>query len=312
MDNERLLEIKYRVAALPTLEKRLEEIGRRIYDAEAEVRSLLRKYEAESMDVEELKKKSLSATLMKLIGIYEGRLNKETQEVLKAKVEYDKACQRVSELKNERDDLARRISELRREKRSYEDEIRKREEAIKNNVNAEIYAEYQQLETEREALMKQMVETEEALKAAARVKSTINSAMKHLDSAEGWATYDVWFKGGIISHMAKYGHIDDAEADFHRLHSQMKDLQKELSDVSLYIDPEIGKIDSATRAVDFWFDNIFTDLNVRNRIRDDMEQLRSLSGKIQSIISRLEKNKTDIKNRLTVVEQRKNELIISS
>lgn len=99
MDNERLLEIKYRVAALPTLEKRLEEIGRRIYDAEAEVRSLLRKYEAESMDVEELKKKSLSATLMKLIGIYEGRLNKETQEVLKAKVEYDKACQRVSELK---------------------------------------------------------------------------------------------------------------------------------------------------------------------------------------------------------------------
>jgi len=90
----------------------------------------------------------------------------------------------------------------------------------------------------------------------------------------------------------------------------MKDLQKELADVNLFIDPNVGKVDSATRAIDFWFDNIFTDLNVRDKIRGDMKQMEYLAGRIQNIIDRLEKNREEIKRQLSVIEYRKNELII--
>lgn len=310
MDSEKLIEISNRVASLPALEERMEKLTGRLHDAEADVRSLLRKFEAESVDVEQLKKDSLSVTLLKLIGRYERKLDKETREMLNAKLEYDKACQRADELRNERYELGKRIANLREEKQVYEKELSDRERAIKNNINSEAHARYLQLEKERGELTKQLVETDEALRAAAKVKSTIKVVLDHLDRAERWATYDVWGGKGIISHIAKYEHIDDSEAAFNRLQSQMKDLQKELADVNLFIDADVGKVDSATRAIDFWFDNIFTDLNVRDKIRNDMQHMECLAGKIQSIISRLEKNRTEIKNQLSVIDRKKNELII--
>jgi len=310
MDREKLIEISNRVAELPALEERMEKLCRRLYDAEADVRSLLRKFEEQSRDVEQLKKDTLSVILLKLIGKYEGKLDRETREMLSAKLEYDKACQRAEELRNERYELGKRIAELRREKQIYERELKDRENAIRDNINSEANAKYMQLEKEREELTRQLVETDEALKAAARVKGTIRTVLDHLDSAEKWATYDVWAGKGLLSHIAKYEHIDDAEVAINRLQSQMKDLQKELADVNLFIDPNVGKVDSATRAIDFWFDNIFTDLNVRDKIRGDMKQMEYLAGRIQNIIDRLEKNREEIKRQLSVIEYRKNELII--
>ena len=312
MEKEKLLEIRNNLSVLPVLEEHYERLRSRIYEAEADVRSLLGKYEAESLDVEQLKKDSLSKTLLILLGRYEGKLDKESREMLDAKMGYDKAFQRVKELCRERDELAGRITALRRDKDIYEAELKRREELITTGMVSEVSTQYKQLEAERQMLAKQLVETSEAIKAASRVKSTAKSAMQHLDKAEGWATYDVWAKGGIISHMAKYDHIDNAQADFNRLESQMNDLQKELSDVSFFNTLELSGIDSTTRAIDFWFDNIFTDLNVRNRIRGDIDQLRTLYGKIERIIDKLEGSMLKINKMLNDIEQRKNDLIISS
>lgn len=311
MDNESLSKIRDRIAALPVLKERLEKLRMRIKEAERDVQSLLSQYEKESLDVERLKKDSLSSTILKLAGKYKGKLDKEEQEMLSAKMKYDRACQRVSELNQEREDLERRIRELNKERQIYEAELKKREEVLLKDINSEVAAKYRQMEAEKENIIRQLSETDEALRAAKRAKSTALSALNHLGSAEGWATYDVWFKGGIISHMAKYGHIDNAEADFNRLYSQLKDLQRELADVNLAETVELAGIDSTTRAIDFWFDNIFTDLSVRNRIRGDMEQLRSLTGRIDRIVDRLERNKSYFKEKIEELERRKNDLIVS-
>jgi len=160
-------------------------------------------------------------------------------------------------------------------------------------------------------MIQQLVETDEALKAAIGVTNTGERAAQHLGSAEKWATYDVWFKSGIISHMAKYDHIDNAESEFNRLDSQLKNLKKELKDVRMLDTPEISTISSSQRAVDFWFDNIFTDLNVRGKIRNDIEQLESLLSSIYKIISRLESNKTNINRKLKSIDEQKNNLLIN-
>lgn len=311
MEDKSLIEIRNRLAMLPVLEERLDKLRLRINEAEEEVQSLLRKYEAESLDVEQLQKDSLSTTILRFIGKYEGKVDKETQEKLTAKMEYDKASNRVKALYLERDELSGRISTLNHDKKIYGVELKKREEAIKSNVTGEASIKLRQLEAEQDTLSRQLVETDEALRAASRVLSTASSAMQHLDSAESWATFDVWVKGGILSHMAKYEHIDNAQSDFNRLHSQMKDLQKELRDVNLLDAPALSGIDSTTRVIDFWFDNIFTDLNVRDRIRGDKEQLGKLFDRIHGIIRKLESNKKEINKKLADIELRKNDLIIS-
>jgi uncharacterized protein YukE len=311
MESEKLKEIRNNLSMLPVLQERSEKLDSRINEAEDDVWSLLRKFEEESLDVEQLKKESFSTTFLKLVGKYEGKLDKESQEVLAAKIEYDKASERIKELYSDRDELMNRISALKAEQQTYENELKSREEIILGVLNSEISAQYKKLGAEEEMLSKQLIETEEALNAAHRVKNTAQSAMQHLDSAEGWATYDVWFKGGIFSYVAKYDHIDEAQSDFNKLHSQMRDLQKELSDIDALDIPVVCGIDSTTRSIDFWFDNIFTDLSVREQIRDDIEQIRVIFGEIDGIISRIERKKAEIHKALENIGQRKNELIIS-
>ena len=297
MDSKKLLEIRNNIAALPVLREKSGKLHKRIREAEREVEALLEKYRKECLDVEQLKTNSFSSFLLKMIGKYEGRLEKEEHEILAAKVEYDKACQLVEDLRKELRETENKIIELKEQERVYEAEIKKREEMLLSKMDTEASEQYMKLEEERDFIQKQLTEMDEAIRAANRAKSTAGNVMKHLNSAEGWATYDVWAKGGIISHMAKYNHIDQAEADFNRLSSQLKELRKELSDINMNYVPGLTNIDSTTRAVDFWFDNIFTDLSVRNMLREN--------------ISNIESKRNELRQRLNEIEYLKNELILS-
>lgn len=311
MENINLIEIRKNVAALPVLKEKKQILQNKIREAEENVGRLLDKYKAESLDVEKLEKDSLRTLLLKNFGRYEEKLDKESDEMLTAKLEYDKACMRVKELETVKGETENRISSLLNDKRIIEDELKRREAAVKSDMNSEISIKYRELETEQDSLAKCLVETEEAKNAARRALSTAGSAMEHLGSAENWATFDVWTRGGIISHIAKYKHIDNAEEDFYRLNSQLQDLQKELADLNLTGVTNIDGIDSATRTVDFWFDNIFTDMNVRSRIRDDYDSMSELRDKISSIVYKLGNDITDIQNKLNELEQKKDDLLVN-
>ncbi|WP_027629182.1 hypothetical protein [Ruminiclostridium cellobioparum] len=310
MDNNSFSELKNKLAALPVLQERMESLSRRLYDAEDDVRSLLHKYQSEALDVDELQKDKFSHTLLKLIRLYEGKVNKETQEMLSAKLEYDKAAERVKQLAQEKAELAKKISELAADKKLFDTEYIQRENLIKSKISQQAFSSYTELERQQFELTKQIAETDEALHAASRVISAAANAVNHLKSAEGWATYDVWGGGGILSHMAKYDHIDDAKAELNRLGSLMKDFESELRDVNMYDVCAYAGIDSTTRAVDFWFDNIFTDLNVRDKIRDDMYQIQKLMGQIDQICNKLKSNKEQIKKMLSEAESKKSRLVM--
>lgn len=311
MQNEKLIEMKNRLAMLPGLQDRLDRLRGRMYEAEAEVKDLLEKLEEETQDVEQLKKESFSVTLLKLVKKYEGKLDKESQEAIAAKMEYDKATERAKAFNSEYNELGSRVTELKREKDQYVTELFAREEEIQKNTEGEVYIKYKQLEGERETLAHQLVEIEEAISAAGRVRGTAESAVQSLESAEDWATYDVWARGGILSHMAKYENIDDAEECFNRLSCQLKDLQIELMDVNVLDVPDLTVIDSTTRTFDFWFDNIFTDLNVRDNIRNNIQQMNKLDVQISSVIDKLEGKKVEVEGKMTELDRRKDDLIIA-
>ncbi|ACL75795.1 hypothetical protein [Ruminiclostridium cellulolyticum] len=311
MDNKQLQEIKDRLAVLPALEHRMESLRKRITEAKNNVNTLLRKFEAETLDVENIKKDSLTNSLRKLLGKYEGKINKETQEMLTAKLEYDRAVENVKVLSEQESELKGRISELNELKRTQENELAKREEFIKNNISADSFKMYMEIEQEHEFLFGQVVETQEAIGAANKVLITADNAMEHLNKAEDLATLDVWLKGGILTHNAKYSHIEEAQRYFNILNSQVKAFETELNDVNMQASYLSCEIDSTTRAVDFWFDNIFTDLKVRDKIQSDAEDLRDLIDKINRTLRILETKRKELKKNLSDNESRKADLIAS-
>jgi len=312
MEKQKLIDMRNSLTILPVLQQRLQKLEQRIAEAEKDMQTILRHYNAEVVDVEQMKKESLSNTLLKLIKRYEGKLDKETQEMLAAKMEYDKASDRASDLQSELYQLNLRIQSLLDNKQAYEDELKQREDIIKSSITSKAYLIYRKLQEEREKLGKQLVEIDEAKAVAHLALGTAQSALEHLQSAEGWATYDIWARGGVISHMAKYNHIDNAQADFNRLSYQIKDLKKELSDIMIFETTYNMGIDATTRMFDFWFDNIFTDLNVRDKIRADKEEVSKLMLKIKSIITKLEEVKIEALGKLDTVESNKKELLINN
>lgn len=311
MDNEKLIQIKENLVALPILQKRIEQLELKKVEAGEQVKSLLNKYNSEAKDVEQMNKYSLSNTLLKLIDKYDGKLDKETQEMLTAKLKYDKAISNIDSIEAELLELRVRMKGLLHSKQLFETELYNREKLIKTSITKEAYTKYGKLEAEKEAAAAKIMELGEAIKAAQTVLSTAGNAMEHLSSAEGWATFDVWARGGLISHMAKYDHIDHAQENLNTLSYQLKKLEKELADVELTVIIEGVGIDPTTRAFDFWFDNIFTDLNVRDKIYKDQEKLNKLIEGIANVEKELTKRRMIIASRLEEVDNSIKELLIS-
>lgn len=310
MDNNSFMELKNKIAGLPVLQERMKSLSGRLYEAQDNVKSLLRKYQDEALDVDGLQEDKLSNTLLKLIGKHEGKVQKETREMLSAKLEYDKAVERVHQLTNDRAELAGKISELSESKKNFDVEFARRENLLRSKISDEAFIAYTQLENRQQHLSTQLAETEEAIHAADRVIAAASSALGHLDSAEGWATYDVWSRGGILSHMAKYEHIDDAQAQMNYLSSLIRDFESELKDVNMHQVCQNVGIDSTTRAVDFWFDNIFTDLNVRDKIREDISQVNLLIRQVEGIVNQLESNKSELKKGMHEAQRGKDNLVM--
>jgi len=310
MDNQSLLRIRNRLAALPVLEKRLKSLQDRISQARADVESLLSGYEKEAMDVDRIKRESFSSTLLKVLGMYEGRLEKEMKEMIRAKARYDAAVVKLNELESEAADIEAEIAELTRDRHLYREELERREAMIRSSTG-EISRNYSMLCEKADNLRRQLTETEEALGVAKRAYETARTALEYLGDAESWATFDVWFSDGIISHMAKYDKIDKAQEAFGRLNAQIEELRMELKD----IDPEFGippfAIDSATRFFDFWLDNIFTDMRVRNYIRDYQNYAKNICDRISDIMDRLEAVRRNLKEAIRETEEKQEETIIS-
>ncbi|MCL2359731.1 hypothetical protein [Candidatus Bathycorpusculum sp.] len=282
-----LFELRDRVLTLPTLEKRMDLLQKEILAAEGTVSLMLRRYDRECRDVKQIQKNSFSSFMFKLIRKYDGKLEKEQREEIVAKLAYDRAVTHLECLGQEKNELTSHILALQADKELYQTELANRRQDLNNPQAVPGSVQYAELEIGRNVILGQITETERALDALAHVKLTVENTLKSLKSAQDWATYDLFARGGVISHMAKYSRIDEAEKNYHLLLSQLQHLKSELNDMEGLTVSGFNEISSSQRSVDFWFDNIFTDLSVRNKVKDNTEQMYRLLNDITTIESTL-------------------------
>ena len=306
-----LIELRDRVLTLPALEKRKTLLVREIWETERHLSELLQKYKSESRDVERLSDKSFAGFLLKLVGKYEDRLDREQQEEISAKLNYDRMSVRLDSLTQEQEELSLRISALREDERVYRAELQKRREELKTRLAEPDGIKLSGLEAERGGIVSLITEIKEAQSAASRAKATAIRAADALDSARRWATYDVIADGGILSHMAKYSHVDSAEREVSVLSSQLRSLKSELADVRGVAFAGISEISATQRAVDFWFDNIFTDLAVRDKITNNADDVRRVLGSIRSVEATLTRKLSEESKKLEENRLQLDDLLIS-
>lgn len=304
-------ETRDKLYILPTLKSKAEKLKNNLASEKNKTSSLLEKYEKESRDVQKIKEESFSSYVYKLFGKYDNKVEKERKEELEAKIDYDNSVLYTVSLENEIHEIKERIKELDLLAYEYKTELEERRVYLKNNLSEPDGQRLEEIEKERESIISQRTETEEAFKAASQTIAIAEKAYESLEGAESWASYDMWTKGGLITHSVKYSHIDEAEEYIQKLSSQIKLLKQELSDVNGLPALNFNEISSSQRTLDFWFDNIFTDMSVRDSIQENMEELDKFISSIQELKDILKEKIKMLDGELKQNTLKEEELLIS-
>lgn len=263
----------------------------------------------EQEDVEKLEGHSLAAFFYNVVGKMDERLTKEREEAYAAKVKYDAAAR---ELAQAEEDLQRAEAELSRLQgcdSRYEAVLEEKTNAVKA-AGGPAAEEILCLEERQANLNCQRKELDEAIFAGNTALSTVHGVLDSLDSAEGWGTWDL-LGGGLIADMAKHSHLDDAQCAIEQLQTQLRRFKTELADVTIQADMQVN-VEGFLRFADYFFDGLFVDWAVLDRISESKSQVQSTQGQIESVLSRLHTMASGVDQQLAQLDQRLDELVLST
>lgn len=276
----------------------------------ARVQQLKEETYKEQLDVDQLENFSAAKLFYQIMGKLDERLEKEQAELYAAALRYDSARQELHAV--EADLAARReeLSLLGNCEAEYNRLLEARARELRQDPQSPTARRLLALEERQAQLAARSKELQEAIHAGYDALSDISSIESALSSAEGWGTWDV-FGGGLISDMAKYSHLDDAQQQINGLQRSLSRFRTELADVDIRTGIQV-EVDSFLRFADYFFDNIFTDWAVLDRIRRTQSQIHEVDGSVRTILYRLERDLDQCQRDSEAVRQELKDFLVNA
>lgn len=159
------------------------------------------------------------------------------------------------------------------------------------------------------AVRAELVEIDQAADAADGAVHALAAAADHLRSADSWATYDTFMGGGMIADMVKHDKMDRAAALIRAADAELAHLAVELGDLGERGVGGLG-VDDLTRVFDVWFDNIFSDWSVKNRIAEARDRVDAAGRAVDGVRSRLAARRHDAEASASAMAARREELLL--
>ena len=261
----------------------------------------------EQADVDKLEGRSLSAFFYNVIGKMDVKLTKEREEAYAASVKYDSAAKELQEVEADIQKKEEELQSLQGCEVEYEELLLKKKEAMLNSRHwaVEKVFEFEQRVT---YLNNQERELDEALDAGEEAADLVEQVLDSLSSAESWGTFDI-LGGGIIADAMKYSDLDEAQALIEDLQDQLRRFKTELADVT--IDTEMNvQVDGFLQFADYFFDNLFTDWAVMDKIHNSQLQVENTKDQIVSVMEKLQMMKEEVVKERSKVQAKIDELIV--
>lgn len=276
----------------------------------ARVQQLKEETYKEQLDVDQLENFSAAKLFYQIMGKLDERLEKEQAELYAAALRYDSARQELHAV--EADLAARReeLSLLGNCEAEYNRLLEARARELRQDPQSPTARRLLALEERQAQLTARSKELQEAIQAGYDALSDISSIESALSSAEGWGTWDV-FGGGLISDLAKYSHLDDAQQQINGLQRSLSRFRTELADVDIRTGVQV-EVDSFLRFADYFFDNIFTDWAVLDRIRRTQSQIHEVDGSVRTILYRLERDLDQCQRDSEAVRQELKDFLVNA
>lgn len=291
--------------------QRLAQVRDRVRAQAETVASLRAACREEERDVERLEGLTLTRVLASLRGAREDRLARERAEADAARYRLREAEVRLTALREEQERASARLRELADAPARYTAVLAEKERWLHDRGDPRA-RQLLALADEHGRLTGELREIDEADRAAGAALAALGRVRDRLGRASDWSTYDTFFGGGVISSAMKHDRLDEAARAATEADRCLAALRTELADVGTDLTAPRLQLDGFTRFVDIWFDNIFTDLAVRDRIKRAQQEVARLEEQVHGVRERLRERAGRARHRQTELERRRRDLLTSS
>ena len=291
--------------------KRLEAMKAELTKQEDEVAKKAAELDAikkkEQLDVDKLEGKTIKALFFTLSGTKEEKLSQERQEAYVAAMKYDAAMRDLEGIMHDLrvcNEELEKISDIEVE---YEHLLEQKKSSIKQEASRrtnEVIA----LEKELENLSHEIIELEEALDVGYRAFDLVDSIVNELSEAHDLAEWDTFMDSMLID-MQKHEHIHTAQDLIGDLRNELRRFKTELADVNIDGDIQI-EMDEFSEFADWFFDNIFTDWDIKDKIENSQAQAEDTRAQVTRTINLLKDMRDERMKRRIELEEELEEVVV--
>lgn len=304
----KLRQLQEDMARKRRLQKQMADLESRKKQLEVREAQLREIREREQGEVEQLEGRSLSKVFLLITGKLEDQLTQERREAAEAAVRHDALVRELEDVKASISDIRRELNgKLYSVEMVYERTLREKKEAMLASGDP-LAQRLIELEEQIGNLGIQKKELQEAIDAgnyALRIAASIQSS---LSSAENWGTWDMVGGGGMISHMAKHSHLDEAQGKVESLQKALGRFRTELADVKIAANLTVN-IEGFARFADYFFDGLFVDWAVQDRIRNASGQVYEVRRKVELALGKLENMKAETERKQAALQKEQEALL---
>lgn len=266
-----------------------------------------KRWKKEQRDVDKLENGSLISLFLQIVGNLDKKIEKEELEALKAKEKYESTKHELEATKNQIESMKDKVDKLYDLNKKYNILWREKEEKLlsSNTFTKQQYKKYIDEIASLKAIEKEL---NEAAEAGDTLLNELYKARTKFESAHSWGVFDM-FGGGAMSSMVKHNHINEANSIINNVQSLMKKFERELEDVDIKIDINITTFDTLG---DIFFDNIFSDMMVQDKINNVLAQVQCVICCIENKVKDLKKSISNNKIKINVLEEKRISLVENS
>ena len=305
-----LFELQQKVARKPSLEAKLRELQNQRREYDGEVISLRVAFRQEQEDVEKLEGRSLANYFFQVVGKLDEKLNQERKEAYAAKVKLDAAERELAGIESDISEIQGKLNEIRVAEAKYKDELERKRATLRASGTA-TGDQIIELEQRIAAMEAQKREIKEAISAGYSARGTADRILSELNSADGWNTWDMFGGGGIITHMAKHSHLDSAQDLVSELQSKLRRFKTELADIQITANMQVN-VDGFLRFADYFFDGLFADWAVGDKICQSMNSVSSTKSQIGRTLDKLNSMEQAADRDIVSLKQQLDDLIVKA
>ncbi|MDW7652122.1 MAG: hypothetical protein SCK29_06280 [Bacillota bacterium] len=241
----------------------------------------------EGRDVEKLEGLSVAGLFYSILGSKEMQLEKERQEYLAAKLQFDECKNAIFTLERDAAAFRQQLEPLAEAEKQYHALMKEKEETILAEEGEEA-RQLLDLSEKLADLKANGKELHEAIEAGHHVLSELDHVRRSLGSAKSWGTWDL-LGGGLIATAVKHSRIDDARSAAHRVQQSLRAFLRELKDVDPAYTADITvEIGTFATFADYFFDGLIADWIVQSKINSSLDNAISLERTVETLLGELE------------------------